>query len=98
MQTDALSDQSGDTKMLQVWCYTGSDGGAHYGVFQGFSNQGGTDVTYRFHRLGKDGLPITFDNGGMRLDCVSGSSLKAARRVGTTPESKPWFAHSAVRS
>jgi hypothetical protein len=68
--------------MLQVWCYQASRGTVEYGVFTGFSDFGGTDITYRFHRLGNDGLPITYPNGGIALDCVSGSSLKAAKRIG----------------
>jgi hypothetical protein len=79
-------------KMLQVWVYPTSQGTVEYGVMLGFSDFGGTDITYRFHRLGKDGLPITFDNGGIRLDCVSGSSLKRSQRVGATPSGTPWFA------
>ena len=76
--------------MLQVWCYMSSRGTAEYGIFQGYSDFGGTDVTYRFHRLGNDGLPICYDNGGIALDCVSGSSLKAAKRVGAVNKGEAW--------
>ena len=75
--------------MRQVWKYETSNGW-QYGLFQGYSDHGGTDITYRFHRLGADGLPICFDNGGIRLDCVSGSRLKAAERVGATKEGEAY--------
>ena len=76
--------------MRQVWAYTSSAGTAEYGLFMGFSDFGGTDVTYRFHRLGPDGLPITFSNGGIRMDSVSGSSLKKANRVGAVNDGAAW--------
>ena len=82
--------------MLQVWSYMASDGAAYYGVMVGFSDFGGTDVTYRFHRFGDDGLPITFSNGGIRLDCVGGYNLKNAQRVGATHKGAPWFRHASA--
>jgi hypothetical protein len=71
---------------MNVWCYTASNGCTYYGIFKSFYDRGGTDVSYHFHRLGDDGLPIVFDNGGIRLDIVSGSSLKNAKRVGTVKQ------------
>lgn len=66
---------------MNVWEY--EVGGATYrGAMLGFRDYGGTDVSYRFHRLGEDGRPITFPNGGIRLDILSGAPLKAARRIG----------------
>jgi len=76
--------------MRQVWKYETSQGW-FYGLFKNFSDRGGTDVTYFFHRLGPDGLPIVFENGGIRLDCVSGSRLKAAERVGAVKEGEPFM-------
>ena len=77
--------------MRQVWRYMASRGTVEYGLFMGFSDFGGTDVIYRFHRLGNDGLPIRYPGGGIALDCVRGSNLKAAQRVGATPDGQPWF-------
>jgi hypothetical protein len=76
--------------MLQVWAYPASNGCVYHGIFTGFSDFGGTDVSYRFHRLGDNGLPITFDNGGIRLDIVSGSSLKRANRIGAVKQGEPF--------
>jgi hypothetical protein len=47
-------------------------------------------VSYHLHRLDDDGLPIKFDNGGVRLDIVSGSSLKRAKRVGAVEPGQPF--------
>jgi hypothetical protein len=52
------------------WRYTDAAGVDRTGAMEGFSDFGGTDVTYRFRQ----------DNGA--LDLVSGSRLKAARRLG----------------
>ncbi len=67
---------------INVWEYEVAGGCTVQGAMQGFSDFGGTDVSYRFHRLGDDGRPITYDNGGKLLDVVSGYRLKAARRIG----------------
>lgn len=67
--------------LLNVWEYE-IYGVTYRGAMLGFSDRGGTDVSYRFHRLGDDGRPIIFDNGGIRLDILSGAPLKAARRIG----------------
>lgn len=67
---------------LNVWEYEAEGGVTVRGTMLGFSDHGGTDVSYRFHRLDDTGKPITFDNGGIRLDIVSGARLKAARRIG----------------
>ena len=67
--------------VINVWEYEVSDV-TYRGAMLGFSDHGGTDVSYRFHRLGDDGRPITFDNGGIRMDVLSGAPLKAARRIG----------------
>lgn len=66
-----------------VWEYQDATGTTRKGVSYGFSDHGGTDVTYRFHRLSDDGKPIRFENGGKLIDCVSGARLKSARRVGS---------------
>lgn len=68
--------------MLQIWTYQDAMGVQRFGAMTGFSDFGGTDVPYRFHRLGNDGRVIEYPNGGHMLDVVSGSRLKAARRVG----------------
>jgi hypothetical protein len=75
----------------QVWAYQASDGVTYHGIMTGFTDRGGTDVTYRFHRLGPDGLPIVFDNGGIRLDLISGYALKQAKRIGATPDGQPFL-------
>ena len=68
--------------MLQVWTYQDAMGIQRFGAMQGFSDLGGTDITYRFHRLGADGRIIEYENGGHCLDCVAGARLKEANRVG----------------
>lgn len=68
--------------MLQIWTYQDAMGVQRFGAMIGFSDFGGTDVPYRFHRLGNDGRVIEFPNGGRMLDVVSGARLQAARRVG----------------
>ena len=68
--------------MLHVWEYQDAVGVTRRGVMRGFSDRGGSDVRYRFHRLDESGVPIRHDNGGRTVDIVSGSKLKAARRVG----------------
>lgn len=68
--------------VLNVWEYETATGETVQGAMQGYSDRGGTDVSYRFHRLGADGRPITYANGGKLLDVVSGERLKAARRIG----------------
>jgi hypothetical protein len=68
--------------MLNVWEYETATSEIVQGAMLGFSDHGGTDVTYRFHRLDGAGRPIRYDNGGILMDCVSGSRLKAARRIG----------------
>jgi hypothetical protein len=67
---------------LNVWEYEITGGATVRGAMLGFSDRGGTDVSYRFHRLDDDGRPICFDNGGIRMDVLSGAPLKAARRIG----------------
>jgi len=69
--------------ILNVWEYE-VNGVTYRGAMLGFSDRGGTDVSYRFHRLDEVGKPIVFDNGGIRLDILSGGPLKAARRIGNT--------------
>lgn len=69
--------------MLHVWEYQDARGVACRGVMRGHTDFGGTDVAYRFHRLDDTGRPITYDNGGIALDLVSGARLKAAKRIGT---------------
>jgi len=76
--------------MNQVWRYDTSTG-EHHGIFLRFSDFGGNDVTYTFHRLGSDGMPIVHDNGGRTVDCVGGSMLKKARRVGAVNPGSPWL-------
>ena len=67
---------------LNVWEYETTAGATVRGAMLGYSDHGGTDVSYRFHRLGEDGRPIRYDNGGILLDVVSGARLKRARRIG----------------
>jgi hypothetical protein len=69
-------------KILNVWQYEDCTGRICKGAMLGFSDFGGTDITYRFHRLNENGFPIVHDNGSMTLDLVSGSRLKAATRIG----------------
>ena len=56
--------------MEQIWEYKDATGITRKGVFQAYSDNGGTDVSYFFKRLG-DGL----------LDVVSGSRLKQAKNI-----------------
>ena len=70
---------------LNVWEYEDCTGVPRNGAMLGSSEFGGTDVTYRYHRLNESGTPIVFDNGGIALDLVSGPRLKAARRIGNRP-------------
>lgn len=81
--------------MKQIWTYQDAMGVQRFGAMAGFSDFGGTDVTYRFHRLDDSGRVIEYDNGGRCLDCVSGSRLKAAKRVGAV---KPGGAFQAEAS
>lgn len=71
--------------MWQVWSYQSATGEECLGVIAGFNDFGGSDVTYRFQRLGPDGRRIEYEGGGVYLDCLSGARLKAARRVGAMP-------------
>lgn len=68
--------------MLQIWEYE-TPTGTQRGIFAGFSDFGGNDVPYRFHRLDASGRKIEYLNGGVHLDVVQGSLLKSARRIGT---------------
>ena len=72
------------THTANVWEYQDAIGIVRRGAMLGFSDHGGTDVTYRFHRLDESGEPIRFDNGGFQMDCVSGAKLKAAKRIGNS--------------
>jgi hypothetical protein len=73
--------------MLHVWEYQDAAGVTRRGVMRGFTDRGGTDVTYRFHRLDDSGVPIRRPNGGRTVDFVGGPALKMAKRVGgMTPE------------
>ncbi len=67
--------------MIHIWQYQDATGCTRKGAMRGFSDHGGTDVSYRFHRLGDDGTPIRYDNGGICLDVVSGKRLKSATRI-----------------
>jgi len=69
-------------KFINVWQYKDATSVIRKGAMLKFSDRGGTDVTYWFHRLGEDGKPIVHDNGGITLDLVSGPRLKAATRIG----------------
>jgi hypothetical protein len=68
--------------VLHVWEYRDCTGIVRRGVMRGATERGGTDVTYRFHRLDGSGVPIRYENGGRCVDMVSGPALKAARRIG----------------
>jgi hypothetical protein len=68
--------------MLHIWEYTDATGAPRQGVMRGFTDRGGSDVTYKFHRLDNAGKPLRYDNGGRAVDLVNGPALKAARRVG----------------
>lgn len=68
--------------MRQVWEYMASNNTTQRGLFVKFSDLGGTDITYYFHRLGDDGLVIKYQRDGRHLDCVNGARLKLAHRVG----------------
>ena len=70
------------TYQANVWEYQDAIGVTRRGAMLGFSDHGGTDVTYRFHRLDESGEPIRYDNGGFMMDSVSGYKLKAAKRIG----------------
>lgn len=67
---------------INVWEYEVLGDAMVRGAMLGYSDHGGTDVSYRFHRLDAEGRPIVYDNGGILMDVVSGSRLKAARRIG----------------
>ena len=67
--------------MLSVWKYKDNLSVDCYGIFLKHADFGGTDITYFFHRLGKDGLPIVFDNGGKKMDLVSDTRLKQAEHI-----------------
>ena len=69
-------------KFINVWQYEDATGVTRKGAMIKFSDFGGTDVTYWFHRLDEEGKPIVHDNGGITLDLVSGARLKAATRIG----------------
>ena len=71
--------------MLQIWEYNDAAGVRRKGVMRGFTDRGGTDVTYRFNRLDENGNPIVYANGGHEVDLVSGHALKSAKRVGAMP-------------
>lgn len=64
-----------------VWEYDDATGVRRRGLMVGYSDFGGTDVTYRFHRLDDANAPVTYPNGGILLDLVSGARLKEARRI-----------------
>ena len=68
--------------MLHIWEYQDATGVTRQGVMRGYSDFGGTDVTYKFHRLNNEGKPIRYDNGGRDVDLVSGYKLKQAKRIG----------------
>ena len=78
--------------MLHVWEYESATGVLSRGVMLGFSDFGGTDVTYKFHRLGDDGHPVVYDNGGRLVDMVSGARLKAAKRLGAVKSGEAYTA------
>lgn len=69
-------------KTRSIWEYEDATGVTRRGVFHNFTDYGGTDVSYHFHRLDDDGNIIKFENGGRRLDIVTGERLKQARIVG----------------
>lgn len=69
--------------MIHIWEYQDCTGKTCRGAMRGFSDFGGSDVTYRFHRLDAAGRPIRHANGGICLDLVSGFRLKAAKKIGT---------------
>lgn len=68
--------------MLHIWQYRDATGITRKGVMCGYSDRGGSDISYRFHRLSDDGTPIRYLNGGIQCDIVSGPALKAAQRIG----------------
>jgi len=70
--------------MWQVWEYDDATGTMRRGVSAGQSDYGGTDVTYRFHRLDDDGRRIEYANGGFMLDFINGPKARWAkvRRIG----------------
>lgn len=71
--------------MRQVWKYRDAMDVEREGIFLRFTDRGGTDVSYYFHRLGADGQPTTYPGGGYDLDIVSGARLKLATRVRAIP-------------
>lgn len=68
--------------MMHIWEYRDDTGVTRRGVMRGYTDRGGTDITYRFHRLDGAGVPIRHPNGGRTVDLISGPALKTARRVG----------------
>lgn len=76
--------------MYQIWEYTDAIGITRVGVAYGFSDFGGTDVLQRFWRIGADGMPIQYENGGRDIDVVSGPKLKSAKRIGAVNPGQPW--------
>jgi hypothetical protein len=68
--------------MLQVWEYETTAGATVRGAMAGFSDFGGGDVVYRFHRLDDAGRVMTFPGDGRMTDSLGGARLKAARRIG----------------
>lgn len=75
--------------MRQIWQYQTQTGQTVRGAMRGFSDFGGTDLNYRFHRLDDAGNPVVYENGGILLDVVSGARLKAARNVTSEYVAKP---------
>lgn len=65
---------------MTIWTYE-ADGAQQRGLFLDFYDRGGTDVSYKFHRLNAAGQPIVYDNGGRLVDMISGERLKAASPV-----------------
>jgi hypothetical protein len=69
-------------KFINVWQYKDATGVERKGAMLRYSDFGGTDVTYWFHRLNENGVPIVHENGGITMDGVSGARLKEAKRIG----------------
>jgi hypothetical protein len=69
--------------MMHIWEYQCAASVVRRGVMLGFSDRGGTDVTYKFHRLDNAGRPIRYPNGGIMADMVSGPRLKLAKHMDT---------------
>jgi hypothetical protein len=78
--------------MYQVWKYKDAIGVERVGVAYGCSDFGGTDVAQKFWRIGSDGLPISYENGGREIDIVRGAMLKGADRIGAVRPGEPWVA------